>query len=110
MTHSKNQEQQKHIINHNLMTIFLCILGIATNLLLGKICEMSGLPLYLDTVGTVACTIMGGYLPGVIVGFATNLFKSVYDASALYYGILNVLIALSAAWFTKKRWFKKPHK
>ena len=78
---------------HNLTALILCAVGVAVNLLLGYIVGKMGLPLYLDTVGTVAIAAMGGYLPGVIVGFATNIAKSISDPASLYYGILNVLIA-----------------
>lgn len=66
-----------------------------------------GLPLYLDTVGTVLVAILGGYLPGVMVGFITNVIKSVSDPSSLYYGVLNVMIAVAAAYLARRGCFKK---
>lgn len=92
---------------HNLTALILCAVGVAVNLLLGYIVGIMGLPLYLDTVGTVAIAAMGGYLPGVIVGFATNIAKSILDPVSLYYGILNVLIAALASYFMSRGWFKK---
>ncbi len=97
-------------LKHNYITILLCIAGIALNLVLSGLSGKLGLPLYLDTVGSVTVAVLGGYLPGVIVGFATNLLKSIEDPSALYYGILNVLIALAASVFAKKRYFRNPLK
>lgn len=94
----------------NIVTILLCCSGTLLNLILGKIAEFFGLPLYLDTVGSIAVSAMGGYLPGVIVGFSTNVLKSFDDSSAMYYGILNVLIAICAAMFAKHGYFKKPLK
>jgi len=91
----------------NLRTILLCFAGTALNLLLGKIVEAFGLPLYLDTVGSISVSAMGGYLPGVFVGFSTNILKSFDDSSALYYGILNVLIAISAHVFSRRGYFRK---
>lgn len=67
------------------------------NLLLGMAVSQLKLPLYLDTVGTVTVAVIGGYLPGVLVGFVTNINKSISDSSSLYYGVLNVLIAVAAA-------------
>ena len=84
----------------------MCACGIGVNLLLGEVIAAFSLPIYLDTVGTVAVAAMGGYLPGVIVGFVTNIIKSISDPSSLYYGILNVLIAVAAAHFAKKGWHK----
>lgn len=94
----------------NLITALMCLIGIFLNLFFGAIAEKSGAPLYLDTVGTIVASIIGGILPGVIVGFSTNIFKSLSDTSALYYGVLNVLISVTASYFAKKGFFKKPLK
>ncbi|HBB18875.1 MAG TPA: phosphohydrolase [Ruminococcus sp.] len=96
--------------DRNLITVFLCMAGIAVNLLLSALAAKLELPLYLDTVGSITVAVLGGSLPGVIVGFATNVFKSISDSSALYYGVLNVLIALFAANFSRRGWFRKPLK
>lgn len=93
-----------------MITIALCAAGIIVNLSFCKICEVFSLPLYLDTIGTIASSIMGGSLPGVIVGLFTNILKSFTDSSALYYGIINVLIALAASILSKKGFFKTPLK
>ncbi len=92
----------------NGIAILICAAGIALNLILGTIVSKLGLPLYLDTVGTVVVAVMGGYLPGVTVGFATNIIKSFSDSSALYYGVLNVLIAFLAAHLAEKGRLKRP--
>ena len=95
---------------HNYITILICIAGILLNLLLSALTGKLQLPLYLDTVGSITVAILGGYLPGVIVGFSTNLLKAIQDPTSLYYGILNVLIALAASVLAKKGFFKKPHR
>ncbi|MBR4760586.1 MAG: hypothetical protein IK078_10635, partial [Lachnospiraceae bacterium] len=92
---------------HNFKASLLCAAGILLNLLLSKIVALLGMPLYLDTVGTAIVAMTGGYLPGVIVGFITNLLKSVSDPPSLYYGVLNVLIAVVAAFFAARGWHKK---
>ncbi|MBR4201863.1 MAG: HD domain-containing protein [Oscillospiraceae bacterium] len=101
---------KKLIRKRNAITAVLCLVGITINLLLSFLSEKLGLPLYLDTVGTIAVSFMGGPLPGVIVGFATNLLKSITDESALYYGVLNVLIALAASVHARNKDYKKPHR
>ena len=87
---------------HNLFALIMCAAGIALNMLLSSAVSVLGLPLYLDTVGTVAIALMGGSLPGVVVGFTTNIIKAVSDPASLYYGVLNVLIALAAALFARR--------
>ena len=109
MSIKQTSPEERSSLKHNYRTIMLCLAGIALNLFL---CDLAGkfqLPLYLDTVGSVSVAIMGGYLPGVIVGFATNILKSFSDPSALYYGVLNVLIALAASLLAKKNYFRKLH-
>lgn len=90
----------------NITALLVCVAGIVLNIVLGQIVSMFGLPLYLDTVGTVTVAVLGGYLPGVFVGFVTNVIKGFFDSSSLYYGVLNVLIAGSAAFLARRCFFK----
>ena len=90
----------------NGIALLMCACGVAVNLLLGELASAFGLPIYLDTVGTVAVAAMGGYLPGVIVGFVTNIIKSISSSFALYYGVLNVLIAVAAVYLSRRKWIK----
>ena len=100
--------QKSDVMKKGLVALALCAVCILLNLLLGTIVGSFGLPLYLDTVGSILAGILGGYLPGVIVGFCTNIAKSISDPASLYYGVLNVLIAIVAAFFGKRKWHKKP--
>lgn len=93
---------------HNIMALIVCAAGVALNISLGLGVSATGLPLYLDTVGSVVVAVLGGYLPGVVVGFVTNIIKSFSDPSSLYYGVLNVMIAYAAAWMARRGWLKKP--
>ena len=86
----------------NINALVFCVCGICLNLALNSLAVAFELPVYLDTVGTVIISCMGGFLPGVIVGFFTNIFKSITDPSSLYYGVLNVLIAVVGSGFAKK--------
>ena len=97
-----------HIRNkQNIAAACVCLLGVGLNLLLGYLAATIGLPIYLDTVGTVIVAILGGYLPGVAVGFVTNVIKSFSDPSSLYYGVLNAMIAIAAAYLARRGFFKK---
>ena len=64
------------------------------------------LPLYLDCVGTMIAAATGGYLPGIAVGFLTNLISSVGAPDNAYYGTLNVLIAVAATMFAHNGFFR----
>ena len=91
----------------NASTLFVCVAGITLNMLANTLVTVLKLPLYLDTLGTVIVAATGGYLPGVIVGLVTNLIKSISDSSAIYYGALNVIIALFATYLAHHGYFKK---
>ena len=97
-----------HILRkQNISALFICLCGIALNMILNAAVVAMRLPLYLDTVGTVLVAVLGGYLPGVIVGFATNIIKSISDPSSFYYVSLNVLIAFFATFLYRRGWLKK---
>ncbi len=91
----------------NITTLLLCLAGIAANCLLSRIMSALNIPLYLDTFGTIAVALMGGYLPGVFVGFTTNIIRTIFEPSSLYYGILNVLVGFTAAFFGERGMHKK---
>jgi hypothetical protein len=59
----------------NITALIMCAAGVLINVLLSTLVSAFGLPLYLDTVGTIAVAVMGGYFPGIAVGFATNMIK-----------------------------------
>ncbi|MBR3279105.1 MAG: HD domain-containing protein [Lachnospiraceae bacterium] len=93
--------------HEDIKLIGLVVFGLALNLICGKIISLTGLPFYFDCIGTIAAAIIGGFMPAVLVGFFTNIISSMSDSSNLYYGILNVLIAIVAAGFAQKKYFKK---
>lgn len=86
--------------------LILCVVGIAINIILSTLSGKFELPFYLDAVGTVFSAAIGGTLPGVIVGLSTNLIKSASDWPSIYYGTLNVMIAVATSLFTRDA-FKK---
>ena len=92
--------------SRNHISVLFCIGGILLNLLLSTITSSFDLPIYLDTIGTILVAVTGGYLPGVLVGFTTNVLKCIYDPASLYYGIFNILIAVFAAYLSKRGWLK----
>lgn len=94
------------------VTLALCAVCIGINFILFALVNALELPLYLDNVGILLASIFGGYLPGIFVGFATNIINCFSDPSSIYYGLLSVLNAVIAAYFAQKGWlsFRKPLK
>ena len=63
-----------HKDKNNYFSVFLmCIACIALNLILSFLVGLINVPIWMDTVGTVLAAVIGGYLPGIFVGFFTNL-------------------------------------
>ena len=104
---SKTREEQK--VHRNYL-LFLCAAGLLVNYLLAHLATGLKLPLYLDNIGSALAAALGGYIPGIIVGFFTNLINGIDDYNTAYYGSLTVLIAIASAWFAGKGYytFKKP--
>ena len=90
-----------------LRILVLCIACIALNVIGSKIALALKLPVFLDSAGTMLAGILGGYLPAIIVGYLTNIINGIADGASAYYGIVSVLIALFAAFFAKRGWFKE---
>lgn len=88
-------------------TALLCAAGLAINAVGAVVSSELNLPTYLDTAGTFLTAALGGCLPGVIVGFFTNLFCALFEPLQIYYGILNMLVALCAAFFTRRGFYEK---
>ena len=86
----------------------LGLVGVVINLVGARIVSFLDLPIFLDSVGTVLVAVLGGYLPGITTGLLTNLLKDIQDSTAIYYGALNVLIAVVSAYFAKHKYLKNP--
>ena len=93
--------------SHNYTALLFCAGGVLLNLILNLAATAFELPIYLDTVGTIIIAVTGGYLPGVLVGFATNIIKGISSSSSLYYGVFHILIAIFAAYLSKRGWLKR---
>lgn len=93
----------------------LILFGIILNFICNRIAGALNLPFYLDCIGTIAAALIGGFVPGVMVGFFTNVVIHLFnkyilgDAGdvTLYYGVVSVLIGLLAAFFSQNKYFKK---
>ncbi|MCR5251989.1 MAG: HD-GYP domain-containing protein [Lachnospiraceae bacterium] len=89
------------------INIIAVLLGIAANSVPSFLMTRFGIPLYLDTIGTIGVSILGGMFPGIVTAVATNTVCSLFDNNMIYFGCVNVLIAIWSAWFAKNRSFKK---
>ncbi len=83
---------------------------VAVNFVLPRTAAALGLPLYLDNVGTLLASVLGGYLPGIFVGYLNNIINMQGNPGNAYYVVLSTLIAAAGAYLGKKGWFDKFHK
>ena len=99
----QNKNDRKYLL-------ILCAIGLLINYVLAHLATGLGLLLYLDNIGSALAAALGGYIPGIIVGFFTNLINGIGDYTTTYYGSLTVLIAIASAWFAGRDYynFKKP--
>ncbi|HBZ52511.1 MAG TPA: hypothetical protein DEO82_01935 [Eubacterium sp.] len=86
---------------------WVIVIGIAINMLGSVLSGFVPVNLYLDVIGTVLSSVLCGYVPGIVVGLATNILKSTYDSEAIYYTISNVTIAVISYWVYNKGFLKK---
>ena len=92
-----------------LKAMLLVLAGLAINLFFSNLTKLLELPLYIDNVGIILTSILGGYIPGVTVGYITNAINGISDSSSYYYGTLSVINAVIAAYGAQRGWFKKFH-
>ncbi|MCR5120276.1 MAG: HD domain-containing protein [Lachnospiraceae bacterium] len=82
-------------------------LAIALNFALPRTAAALGLPLYLDNVGTLSAAVLGGYLPGIVVGYLNNIINMQGNPGNAYYVVLSTLIAAAGTWLAKRGYFDK---
>ena len=97
-----NITKKWHIV---LYVTLIIAAGVAINLLCNGLVNRFGLPLYLDSIGTMFIAALDGPFPGMMVGFITNMIGGISDTSTFYYGTINVLIALIAGVASERGYF-----
>lgn len=89
--------------NRSIMLRGLLILGgVAVNLLLAFLCNILGLPLFLDTIGTVTVSCVGGIVPGIFTGILTNALCSLYNGVSVFFALINIFVAMLSAMYINR--------
>ncbi|MCR5002130.1 MAG: HD domain-containing protein [Lachnospiraceae bacterium] len=81
--------------------------AVLINFILPRTAGYFHLPLYLDNVGTLVTAVLGGYLPGIVVGYLNNIINMQGNPGNAYYVVLSTMIAASGSYFASKGWFDK---
>lgn len=85
----------------------LTIVSIAINVLLSFAAFKLGIPLYFDTVGTIFCASLCGLFPGIVTAVVTSVLCGSFNTYSIYYVLIAILVAISAAYFTRKSLYRK---
>ena len=80
--------------------------AIALNIAANRFVTALNLPLYLDCIGMIVVSAIGGLVPGVIVGFLSNIINSIGNLENAYYTVTSVLIAGAAYYYAKHGYYK----
>ncbi len=83
---------------NKILRVSVILVGVLVNVLLSFAMDRLGLPLFLDTVGTIAVAATCGFFPGILTGIITNAVCIFYNSNAFYYAVINGSIAIFAAW------------
>ena len=81
--------------------------AVLINFILPRTAGALGLPLYLDNVGTLLAAVLGGYLPGIFVGYLNNIINMQGNPGNAYYVVLSTMIAASGSYLGQKGYFDK---
>ena len=73
--------------------------GVVVNVFLAFLTYKSGLPLYLDCIGTMGVAAICGISPGVLVAVLTNFFCGLFNEYSFYYVFISVAIAMTTSYF-----------
>ena len=82
--------------NRKVYVTTFCGVAVAMNIVLGIITSALGIPLYLDTLGTVLSAAILGPVPGIIVGALSNI------VSDIPFCLVNVAVGLIVGLVAKK--------
>ena len=83
--------------------------AVAINLAMGFVVNQLGLPVYLDTLGTVLAAGLAGPLAGLLTGLVSQVVRSLYEGFVWFpFVVIQLLIALVAALARRTSGFTTP--
>ena len=86
---------------------FIVAVAVFINFAISSISTAVGLPLYLDTIGTIFVAIIGGALPAIITALISGYIINFLVSGYVYFSIINVFIAIFASWIIHFSKFNK---
>ncbi len=94
-------------------TIAMIPVAVALNIVIGQIVAVIGLPVYVDSIGTVLVSAVAGPAAGVVTGILTNVIWGLtLSPVALPFAVVQVVIGVlagyAARWGMFRRWYLAP--
>nr|WP_051527160.1 ATP-binding protein [[Eubacterium] cellulosolvens] len=90
-----------------LMRNFVILGGVALNLLFSMLNQVLGLPIYLDTIGTIVVAMVCDPLAAIGTALLSSIICMSVSNIAIYFSIVNVCVAISASRMIYKGVFRK---
>ena len=81
--------------------------AVLINYIVPRLAGHFGLPLYLDNIGTLLAAVLGGYVPGIVVGYLNNILNMNGNPGNAYYVVLSTMIAASGTYLGRKGYFDR---
>lgn len=89
-------------------TIAMIPVAIALNIVVGQLVAVIGIPLYLDSMGTVLVAVLAGPAAGVVTGILTNVIWGLtLGPMALPFAVVQVVIGLMAGYAARLGVFRR---
>ena len=102
-TNGWREERRTKMKNRKVYVTTFCGVAVAMNIVLGIITSALGIPLYLDTLGTVLSAAILGPVPGIIVGALSNIITGlIYSVSDIPFCLVNMAVGLIVGLVAKK--------
>ena len=91
---------------HNrLLRVGLIFGGILFNVVMSFFSHKYGLPIYLDTIGTMLVALVGGLFPAIVTAVLSNVFGTLFSSEVIYFGFVNAVVAIYTSWYIREKKF-----
>lgn len=88
-----------------MLSILIIPIGVAVNVVGGRLASTLSLPMYLDTIGTIFTGIIAGPWVGAVTGLLTNIVTGIMNPVNFWFIHVNVIAGLVTGWLARKGWF-----
>ena len=96
-----------HLDRVRLTRNIIIVCGIALNLILSVATRLFGLPLYLDTIGTLVVAWECGPLASILTALVSNLLCLPFSRMSVYFMTVNICVAISASRMLYRNVFRR---